>query len=838
MSNNKENLKILWIDDENDLLEIGKEIIIKAGYIPIFTSDVNEGLELFKNNIEDLVLVLCDYMMPGLNGFELRKKTLEFDDKIPFGIISAYVSKQMALEALNLKICGFYEKPFQFEKMLEIVKKNSKDRSQNILENRAIEATFFEEAISIIDEVEEKLILLEDDRNNGELINSIARELHTLKGSSGCLTSNIITKYVHKYEDIFQNVKKNNLLISDGILNTLFIGFDRIKELVGAIQKRNLHTFSLEKILNDLNYNEKENEKSDTKEEKRNNIGIKVKENISVPVVLLDELASYSGEITVIRNMVLKIIHGLEVKYVENKEIHVLSELFEEMTKINSVIQNKISEICKVPIGSIFKPLQRIIKDISKELNKNIQLMIEGDTIRVANSIAEVCSNCIIHLVRNSADHGIETPEERGKLNKQAKGTIQIKCEEDNNDFILNIQDDGRGIDQERVKLKALEKAIYTQEQINKMTEKEILEIIFAPGFSTASKVTDISGRGVGMDMVKSSVEAINGKLTIESNLNRGTKFSLKLPKPKSVTILNSLIIEISERTFAVPEESIEIILRIKNEEFIDSIFTVFNQKVLKRQNVIYPLVELDKILNLKPVNKGNTEYIEILVIRNEGYSFAIIIDNIIDSEEIVLKKIPNCFNFGGIFAGATFMGDGSVGLVLDAKKIAEFTGIKKITQNFSKESNLDINKSKQNSNMLVTKLEEKSMFAFPLEYIFRIEEIPKKNIQKSGALDVIQYREQVMPVYNMANILNLTKNLKHSEENMNVVVVKNNEQFVGFTVEEVLDIVERHEEIDAHIIDRIGILGNVQINGKTVSIIDVPNVLYKISISASLGLT
>lgn len=835
MSELKENLKILWIDDEKDLLQIGKEIIIKAGFTPIISNDVNVGLELFKNNIEDLVLVLCDYMMPSLNGFELRKKTLELDDKIPFGIISAYVSKQMALDALNLKICGFYEKPFKFEKMLEIVKKNSEDRCQSIIENRAIEATFFEEAISIIDEVEEKILLLEEDRNNNDLINSIARELHTLKGSSGCLNTNVVTKYVHKYEDIFQAIKKNNLIISDEVLNIIFLGLDRIKELVSSIPKRNLHQFSLEKIIQELNYQEKKTDNIDKKEGQRTKTGIKVKENISVPVFLLDELSSYSGEITVIRNMVLKIIHSLEAKYIDNKEIHILSELFEEMTKINSVIQNKISEICKVPIGGIFKPLQRIIKDIAKELNKNIQLIIEGDSIRVANSIAEVCSNCIIHLVRNSADHGIETVEERVSLKKQEKGTIIIKCEEDNNDFILNIQDDGRGIDTDRVKAKAIEKGIYTLDQIKKMSDKEIFEIIFAPGFSTATQVTDISGRGVGMDMVKSSVEAINGKLMIESNLNKGTKFSLKLPKPKSVTILNSLIIEVNEKTFAIPEESIDIVLRIKNEEFIENIYTVFNQKVLKRENVIYPLVELDKILKLNPGAKKNSDYIELLVIKNEGYSFAIIIDNIIDSEEIVLKKIPNFFNFGGIFSGATFMGDGSVGLVLDVKKIAEFIGLKKMTDNFSKETNLELKSKEKKSNILITKIEDKSLFAIPLEYIFRIEEISKENIHKSGALDVIQYREQVMPIYNMANILKLPKCLKAYADRINVIVVKNNEQYVGFEVEEVLDIVERQEEIDTHAIDRLGILGNVQVNEKTVSIIDVPNMLYKVSISASL---
>lgn len=827
---NTNDLKILWVDDEDDIVEMAKDVIKMAGYTPITANNVKSGIELYKQNIEDLVLVLSDYMMPEMNGIEFRKATLEIDNSVSFGIISAYVTKQMALDALDLNICGFYDKPFNIDKMLEVIKKKSEERAQNIIENRMIENTFYQEAMELLNEIEEKLIALDNDRANSELINSIARVLHTLKGSSGCLSTNIITKYVHKYEDLFLIIKKGGIQISNKLYEILFRGFDRIKELVSCIPQKKLKNYKLDDLIIELKYEENLVENTVEEPKIKNKVEVKVKDSISVPIYLLDELENYSGEITVIKNMIIKIIRNLEIKFIEDKEIHNLSELFEEMSKINSTIQNKINEICKVPISLIFRPLNRIIRDISTELNKKIQLNIEGDTIRVANSISEICSNCIIHLIRNSADHGIEMPEERTKLKKPLQGSINIKCVEDNNDFILNIKDDGRGIDTIKIKEKALEKNLYSIDELEKMSEKEIFEIIFSAGFSTASKVTDISGRGVGMDMVKTSVESIGGKLTIDSTLNKGTSFTLRLPKPKSVTIINSLIVEINRKIFAIPEDNIEIIVRVDSKKFSENLNYIYNQKVFIHNNKMYPLIELDKLLNLNVEhieNNDKKDFYEILLIKIENLLFALIIDNIIDSEEIVLKKIPNFINRSGFFSGATFMADGSVGLIIDIKKIAMQSGMNAIQKKNEAEKNA-VNIVK--SNYLLTKIDQKSVYGFPLEYIFRIEEIYKNNIKLSGELQVINYREQLMIIQNVSNILGLTDGSKMLNEKINVVVVKENNQYYGFEVNEVIDIVENFNPIDNTVSDRLGIIGNLNLNNKNVAILDVKNIMSKVN--------
>ncbi len=835
------DLKILWIEDELDFLEIAKNIILKTGYIPLIAQTPEEGLKLFKEEMSNIVLVLCDYMMPVMNGFELRKATLPYGEAVPFGIVSAYVTKQMALDALGLKICGFFDKPFQIENMIEIIKKESENRASFLKESKILEGIFIEEATSILDDIEPALISLENDRTNLEILKIISRGAHTLKGSSGCLTNNIITKYVHKYEDLVSAIQKNTLNLTDDIYDILFKGFDRIKELINSISSKKLHSYSIELLLPevtiDLNKNKDDKPEiiKETNKNKDHQVQ-KIKDNITVPIYMLDELSGFSGEITVIRNMVNKIIRSLELKYNDDKDIQILGELFDEMNKINSTIQNRITDLCKVPLSSVFKPIPRIIRDLSKELGKNIFLKIEGENLRVANSLVVVCSNSLIHLVRNSADHGIESPDERIKQSKPEMGTIHINCVEDNNDVVISIMDDGKGLDLEKIRQKAIEKELYTDKQLSLMSEQQTYEIIFASGFSTAAKLTDVSGRGVGMDMVKSSVEAVGGKIEISSKLSEGTTFKLKLPKPKSVLIINSLLVQCLDRCFAVPEDSIVSVLSLEKEKFNQMVQSLSFGNVLSYGNHLYPLLELKKVLKLSQSSlKEEKTIFDILILQVDHFRYALEVDGILDSEEIVLKRLNPCFNYKGIYAGATFMGDGSIGLILDVKNIALAAGVKlenikdeisavKINHNIIKEKSSLIN-------YLLFKIESKSIYGIPLKNVFRLEEIEKSKVQFSGSNMVITYREGIMPIYSMENILKLSKKsdlIDDSRDQLSVIVLENIEGYMGFEVPKIIDIVLGNIEIQKEVRDRVGVLGNTFIQDQTVTILDMPTVLSK----------
>ncbi|APJ03137.1 chemotaxis protein CheW [Silvanigrella aquatica] len=845
--------KVLWIDDEPNILEGYEYVIKEAGYTPLLAVSPEQGIELFKEEVHDIVFVLCDFRMPKMSGFDVRQAIMSYDDSIPFGIVSSFVTKEMALEALSLKVCGFYDKPIDIQQIVELIKKESAPRKQFIKENRIIESVFVEESHAILDEIEPLLLSLNYDRGNSDILKSIARGAHTLKGSSGCLSSNIITKYVHKYEDLVSGLIKKELILTDEVYETLFKGLDRIKELVSSVVTKKLRNYKIDDIIKEVTldfskyqFEEKikaiENLKEPIKEAALGQAPVqKQKESISVPIFMLDELSTFSGEITVIRNMVNKIIRSLENKYIDNKEIQGLSELFDEMHKINGTIQNRITDLCKVPLSGVFKPIPRILRDLARDLGKSIQLEIHGENIRVDNSLVLVCSNSLIHLIRNSADHGIEIPDERIKIGKPSMGTVQIFCTENNNELQIIIKDDGKGIDPNKVKNKALEKELYSFDELNLMTEQQIFEIIFSSGFSTASKITDVSGRGVGMDMVKTSVKSVGGSIQIDSILGKGTTFIMRLPKPKSVLIINSLLIKCGDQCFAIPQDSILHVIHIEKEQYHNLVQKIADGFVIRADNTLYPLVNLQKVLSISGFSKESklekyAEIMEILIVQSENFMYALQVDEILDSEEIVLKSINSCFNYKGIYAGATFMGDGSIGLILDIKNIAELSGIKSLS---SYQKNLNTEKvfskilktSEEISttqNYLLFHAESKSIFGIPLDQVFRLEEIPKKQIQMSGCEEVVIYRDAIMPIYVVDKILNLKYNkteLKTQKDVISVIVTRNENGYKGLVVSEVLDIALGDKEYSKEIVDREGISGNTFILDKNVTILDMKKI-------------
>ncbi|BBH53845.1 chemotaxis protein CheW [Fluviispira sanaruensis] len=841
-----ENLKILWVDDEEDNQEAIEFIINKAGFIPIYTAKPEKALEIYKEEFLDLALVLCDYMMPKMNGFEFRENILKISDSVPFAIVSGQLTKEMALEGISQKICGFLNKPFDEEQVVAMIAKETLSRVQFINENKAIEETFVEEASAILDEIEPFLLSLNFNRHDPDAMKAIARGVHTLKGSSGCLRSNTLTKYIHKYEDLFSPILKGEAALTDDIYDVLFRGLDRIKEIVISISNKKLHLYKLEDLLVDLNIKMEDFSKSIQNAENRNQrdsqaspppLQQKLKEAISVPIQMLDELSGYSGEITVIRNMINKIIFSLEAKNSNDKDVQGLRELFDEMHKINSTIQNRITDLCKVPLSGIFKPIPRIIRDLARELGKEIQVKISGENIRVANSLVLVCSNSLIHLVRNSADHGIELPNERLQAQKPAHGVIEILCSEDNNELQIMISDDGRGINPEKIKEKSLEKGLFNEDDLREMSDRQILEIIFSSGFSTAAKLTDVSGRGVGMDMVKSSVESAGGQIDIESKIGIGTSFKLRLPKPKSVLIINSLLIKCADRCFAIPQDSILHVLRVEQEKYQAMVQKIASGYVLCYNNHLYPILDLKSLLNISDhshIHDSNENIKEILILQTEKYLYALFVDGIMDSEEIVVKRINSCFNYKGIYTGATFMGDGSVALILDIKNLAEFAGLKIIeTKIQQKDDGKKIDKilSKNDSmqDYLLFNLDSKTLYGVPLNQIFRLEEIRENKVQYCGLERAVLYRESIMPIYSMEKLLNIyPKKLEkeNHKENISIIVTQYLDGYMGLEVPQVLDIASGEKNLIDKIRDRIGVIGNTFIQDKTITVLDLPTVI------------
>ena len=845
------DLKVLCVDDELAILEIYQDLVLQAGFTPILMQDPTAAIDAFKTDLSSIVMVISDYRMPQMNGFELRAALMAAGGAmVPFVIVSGFIDKDMALTALDLRISSFIDKPAGEQDFCERIAKEATPRVEVIREGQALAGIFVEEGLSILDEMEPVLLSLEHDRTNAEAINAIFRGAHTLKGSSGCLDSDVITRYVHKYEDIISGLKKSQITLTDEIYEILLKGFDRIKGLVASVATKSLHTYNLNEILPELSLNSGSSGTDAAKPGERAAVSpagaakgdahkTKAKDSIAVPINMLDELSGYSGEITVIRNMVNKIVRSLEAQYVGNREFTSLGELLDEMHKINSTIQVRITDLRKVPLAAVFKPIPRTIRDLSRDLGKSIVLGIEGEALRVDNSLAAVCSNSLVHLVRNSADHGVELPAERLAAGKPESGSVHIKCFEANDHVNISIADDGRGIDYLKIKAKALEKGLFTADQLASMNEQQALGIIFASGFSTAAKVTDVSGRGVGMDMVKSSVEAVGGQINIESKPGHGSTFTLRLPIPKSVLIINSLVVESAKHCFAVPQDSILRVLRIEHEQYHQMVQNAATGIVLRRDDTIYPLVDLKDVLQLPspPLDAAPaTGIVEILILRAGALLFALRVDGILDSEEIVVKRLQSCFNPENVYAGATFMGDGSVGLILDVVGLAVLAGVtpsaseQAVMAHESQQSKIDQEIPIVTRDYLLFSFGAKTLFGAPLDQVFRLEELDPKKVQMSGAKRVIIYRDCAMPIYSIEKLLKLaapdngTKDL--AKERIAVIVARNNEGYVGFEVSKVIDIASSGEKVSDAIRDRIGVAGNAFINERSVTILDLPAVL------------
>ncbi len=857
------DLKILCIDDEPAILELYSETIASAGLTPILCANPLDAERKFHDEMHNIALVICDLHMPQMSGFELRAAILPEALTVPFIVVSAHITKELALEALDLKIDGFFDKPVYEKDLAGLIEKYSKARIESIRESQALEATFLDEASALVDDMESVLLALDHDRTNADQLNLIFRYAHTIKGSSGVLSSDVITRYVHRYEDIISSLKKGQIEFTDSVYETLLQGFDRIKELISAAAHRKLRDYRVDDLQKELDLNSTAlSPKVDLDTPKSQNSTAvaapaqKQKDTISVPIEILEQLSGCSGEITVIRNMVNKLVRSLAQQNPGSSDVQNLGELLDEMHKVNGTVQHHITDLRKVPISNVLKTVPRIVRDLGKDLKKNLVLKITGEKLRIDNSLATVLSNSLVHLVRNSADHGVEDPSTRKAAGKPEASVIDINCREVGEEVLISISDDGRGIDPEKIRRIAMEKNLYTAVQLGEMTLSQTLAIIFASGFSTAAKVTDVSGRGVGMDMVRSSVEAAGGSITIDSEVGRGSTFTLRLPIPKSVLIITSLIVESAGRVFAVPQDSIQRALRIDLAVTPDAVQMASLGRILRQGERIYPLVSLPSILSFNTQESAkqsvsspipSSGILSVLILRSENLEYALMVDEIFDAEEIVVKSLNSYFNPKGAFIGATFMGDGSVGLILDITGIAKLanldtnisTAAQSIEPNSKSSTHIthDVSTAPERvENLLLFRTKSKTLFGVPLAQVFRLEELDPAKVKHSGADRVVIYRDSIMPLLAFDRLLNMTSTKEDSisddqdspRSRIPTIVAKGTNGFFGLEVESVVDIAESESELSTLIRDRKGVIGNAFIANHNVTIVDLEKVLNR----------
>lgn len=819
--------EIVCIDDESELLSLYEIELEGLGHKVVTFINPEEALVYIKENHTRIAFVLSDYKMPEMNGLEFRRRMVEEDLNTPFAMVTGFYSKEMAVEGMELRVLRFVQKPFDSSELIELIKTEGGKFIQNLEEEYEMIRSFVEESSPMIEEIEELILVLEEEPGNINALNTYFRLLHTIKGTASCVGLKTLPDFTHKYEDLVTLLKDGKLTVTNSIIDVLLKGLDVLKTMYQEIQDGIRYEFDIEesvKIFDLDNLDKVEAKDSEKVESAEIETVVKKKEEekIAVQVGILDEFMELSGEITVLRNMILKSVSKIEQRYSGDRDIDVLSDTLDEMHKVSSKLQNEISEMRKISVDTVYRPLKRVVRDASKKLGKQIDVDFSGEKYRVDTSIGRVLNNVLVHLIRNGIDHGLETPEVRESKGKDPVGKLAVSTEIDAENIIIEISDDGNGMDRSKLIDKALEKGLYSEDVLNKMSDQRIFSLIFESGFSTAAEVTDISGRGVGMDMVRSSVEDVGGKILIDSALGQGTRFVLVLPIPRSVLIIKSLMVEAGDQQIAVPLHDIGEVINLDGEKVRQNIRTLNDALILSHHDELIPLIDLGD--EFKQSTEGDLYAKNVVVIRGDGFCYGLIVDHVFDIEEVVVKKMAKQLQHSkSIFQGATLIGDGEMALILDLENLALACEIE-IDETEDEEffTHAETSESDGSDEFLQFSLRSREGLAIKLASIDRLEEVRASSITYTGNIPVIRYRNDFLPIVDLDFSLGFSSKVDlESSEVFKLLVIGNGENRVGFVVQEINDISISDESIDTLIRDREGILGTTYISGKTINVID-----------------
>ncbi len=539
------------------------------------------------------------------------------------------------------------------------------DDLQEIVEGFVLES---EEILSAIDG---DLIQLEKTPQDLPLIDKIFRELHTLKGNARSLTFTKLEELTHRTEDVIRKAKDGKLKITPESIDVILRAVDGIKLLVNDVKRGVKSTADLSPLTTSLTLvlEEKYVAEPQPKESKPSTVSSDSRQRSPAPSTIrvdigkLDKLIDVTGELVLHKNRLLnlssQIMHGLPLDSVEE----FLNEVNAQMGFLVSDLQSGVMSTRMQPIGKVFGKYPRVVRDLARESKKEIELIISGEETELDNRIVEEIGDPLIHMVRNSCDHGIETPDKRIAQGKQSLGTIHLKAYYEGNFVVIEIQDDGKGIDHEIIKKKALSKELISEAQANTMGKGDILNLIFLPGFSTADKVTAVSGRGVGMDVVKTSITKLNGLIEMDSEPGVGTTVTIKLPLTLAVMV--GLEVEVGMEKYLLPQESIVEIVTV-SPDTINHNQGKFN--FLFRDEFTLPLIDLKQTLQVNTNNHQSIKEGYIVVIGEAEKRTGLLVDNIIQQHEVVIKPLGKYINNFPlhIIHGATIMGDGSIELIIN----------------------------------------------------------------------------------------------------------------------------------------------------------------------------
>ncbi len=553
--------------------------------------------------------------------------------------------------------------------------------------------------------------------------------------------------------------------------------------------------------------------------------------SIRVDVSVLDKLMNLVGELVLARNQMQQFMMA--------SEDSAFTATCQRLNLVTSELQEGVMKTRMQPIGGVWSKFPRVVRDLSQSLGKQIRLEMEGKDTELDRTLIEAIKDPLTHLVRNAVDHGVEAPDVRQKNGKPAEGRLFLGAFHEGGLVNIQITDDGGGIDPEKIKNIAMQKGLITAEQATRMGEREALNLIFLPGFSTAAKVTNVSGRGVGMDVVKTNIERIGGTVDVSSQLGRGSTFKIKIPL--TLAIIPALIVSDERERYAIPQVSLVELVRLEAEQARTAIEQIHGVQVYRLRGDLLPLVHLREALESGPVGSptGETAAVNIVVLQADDRQFGLVVENVLDTEEIVVKPLARQLKKINCLAGATILGDGKIALILDAMGIAQrMHVVSELRERAIAEAReqTESERMADRQTLLLFRTPDDGRMAIPLEMVSRLEEFAEAKVEAVGSQRMIQYRGEIMPLIDIGEVLPERRSLGRmseddgsSEAMLQVVVHTHGGRSVGIVVDQILDIIEDHVELHRPG-GRSGVIGTAVIRDRVTEFIDIQAVIESVA--------
>src|SRR5262245_30315579 len=720
---------------------------------------------------------------------------------------------------------------------------------------------FVTETNESLDVVDVELVRFEQDPNNAKILDNIFRLVHTIKGTCGFLGLPRLETLAHAAETLMGKFRDGAPASSEAV--TLILAtIDRIKTILETLESDQREPegadddliVSLEGMVDRISIGgaKPESEHSvgtlvhqvlerplrqdeDTLDDlerafrntpievepakalkpavdavaKEDEPGKSANQSIRVTVDTLEQLMTMVSELVLTRNQLLEIVRRHEESEFKTP--------LQRLSNVTAELQEGVMKTRMQPIGNAWQKLPRIIRDLSNELGKKIDLEMQGADTELDRQVLDMIKDPLTHMVRNSADHGLETVVERRAVGKPEHGLIRLSAYHEGGYIIIRIADDGRGLDTERIKAKAIAQGLVSEAEADKLPEAQIHKFIFAPGFSTAAKITNVSGRGVGMDVVRNNIDQIGGTIDVRSVAGAGLSFTIKIPL--TLAIVAALIVEAGGHRFAIPQLSVVELVRARSgsEHRIESIK---NTRVLRLRDKLLPLVSLRHLFGLdKDVGEIDGGFIVVTQVGSQ--TFSIVVDGVFHTEEIVVKPMSTKLRHIDMFSGNTILGDGAVIMIIDPNGIAKALGAAGNASHEISDENAagHVSSGEQLTSLLVFRAGTSQPKAVPLGLVTRLEEIATDKIELSNGRYMVQYREQLMPLVQMAEVSVQTSGAQP------ILVFADDGRSMGLVVDEIIDIVEERLNIEVAG-SKEGILGSAVIKGQATEVIDVGHFL------------